>query len=63
MVLNKLNWMIGGEAGYGIMNTGLAFAKFSIRNGLYAFLSHEYPSLIRGGHNTSAVRVSDEEIG
>lgn len=63
MVTNKLNWMIGGEAGYGIMNTGLAFAKFCIRNGLYAFLSHEYPSLIRGGHNTSAVRVSDEEIG
>lgn len=63
MTANKLNWMIGGEAGYGIMNTGLAFAKFSIRNGLYAFLSHEYPSLIRGGHNTSSVRVSEQEIG
>lgn len=63
MVMNKLNLVIGGEAGYGIMNTGLAFAKFSIRNGLYAFLSHEYPSLVRGGHNTSAVRVSDSEIG
>lgn len=60
--INQLNWMIGGEAGYGIMNAALVFAKYSVRNDLFAFLSHEYPSLIRGGHNTSSVRVSEKDI-
>lgn len=60
--INNLNWMIGGEAGYGIMNVGLAFAKLCIRSGLFVFMSHDYPSLIRGGHNTSSVRVSEQDI-
>src|SRR3989344_9637900 len=59
---NKLVWKIGGEAGYGIMSTGLMFAKACLRGNLHIFDYTEYPSLIRGGHNSYTVRVEDKEI-
>ncbi len=57
-----LQWLIGGEAGYGIMTTGLMMSKVFTRLGLSVFDYVEYPSLIRGGHNAYYVRASDEEI-
>ncbi len=60
--INRLAWKIGGEAGYGIIGTGSMFAKLCVRSGLYAFMSHDYPSLIRGGHNTSHVRVEENIV-
>ena len=55
-------WKIGGEAGFGIMTTGLIFSKIASRLG-YQILDYiEYPSLIRGGHNAYEVCVSDEEV-
>lgn len=62
MIKNKISWMIGGEAGYGIMAAGTAFAKTCSRGGLHVFINSEYPSLIKGGHNLSLVRVDEEEI-
>ncbi len=59
---NNLVWMVGGEAGYGIMAAGLIFAKTFSRGNLNVFANNEYPSLIRGGHNTFTVRVSDKPI-
>ena len=59
----KLLWKIGGEAGFGIMTTGLVFSKIAARQGHHIFDYIEYPSLIRGGHNTYEVIVSDEVIG
>ncbi|NIM44825.1 MAG: 2-oxoacid:acceptor oxidoreductase subunit alpha [Nitrososphaeria archaeon] len=59
---NTLSWKIGGMAGYGIMTTGLIFAKTCSRGRLHVFDTTEYPSLIRGGHNTYQVRASDEEV-
>ena len=51
-IVNKFSWKIGGEAGDGILNAGLAmFAKTCLRGGLEVFATAEYPSLIRGGHN------------
>lgn len=58
----KLLWKIGGEAGFGIMTTGLAFSKMATRQGYHIFDYIEYPSLIRGGHNTYEVLVSDESV-
>jgi len=55
-------WKIGGEAGFGIMTTGLIFSKISSRLGYQVLDYVEYPSLIRGGHNAYEVCVSDEEI-
>lgn len=59
---NDCNWKIGGEAGFGIMATGAIFAKVCMRSGLSVFDYAEYPSLIRGGHNTYQVYVSAESI-
>ncbi len=58
----KLTWKIGGEAGFGIMTTGLAFSKIASRLGYNLFDYIEYPSLIRGGHNAYETVVSDEEV-
>ncbi len=58
-----VQWKIGGEAGFGIMTAGAIFSKACTRGGLYAFGYAEYPSLIRGGHNTFQAAVSPEKIG
>lgn len=57
-----IQWLIGGEAGYGIMTIGAMMAKIFTRLGLSVFDYTEYPSLIRGGHNAYYVRASDNEI-
>ena len=54
---------IAGAAGEGVMAVGLLLAKALSRAGLYVFNYNEYPSLIKGGHNTSFVRVSEQPIG
>ncbi len=54
-----ITWKIGGEAGFGIMSTGEAFARVCMRAGKHIFTYPEYPSLIRGGHNTMQVTFSD----
>ena len=55
-------WLIGGEAGFGIMTTGVVFSKIATRSGFHIFDYVEYPSLIRGGHNAYEVHVSDSPV-
>lgn len=55
-------WKVAGAAGEGIMTTGLLFSKTCARHGLYIFDYTEYPSLIRGGHNTYQVHASKEPV-
>lgn len=55
-------WKIGGEAGFGIVTTGSVFSKIASRQGYNIFDFIQYPSLIRGGHNTFEVLVSDKEV-
>ncbi|MBU0471563.1 MAG: 2-oxoacid:acceptor oxidoreductase subunit alpha [Nanoarchaeota archaeon] len=62
MDVNRLSWLIAGEAGYGIMTAGQNFAKAMVLGGLNIFTHVEYPSLIRGGHNAFAVRVEEDEV-
>lgn len=62
MAVNNLNIGIGGEAGAGVMEAGLLLAKAILRMGLYSFTSVEYPSLIKGGHNFTRVRISAEPL-
>lgn len=59
MKINDFNWKIGGEAGEGIMVTGLIFAKACAKLGLEVFNYAEYPSRIRGGHNCYQVKVQE----
>lgn len=54
--------MVGGEAGFGIMASGLLLIRTFSRGGLKAITINDYPSLIRGGHNVILVRVANHEI-
>lgn len=58
----KYLWKIGGEAGFGIMTTGLFFTTLAARSGYNVYDYTEYPSLIRGGHNTTDVVFGDEPV-
>ncbi len=60
--MTDLQWLVGGEAGYGIMTSGATVGKIFTRLGLSVFDYVEYPSLIRGGHNAYYVRGADFEI-
>ncbi|MBL7054080.1 2-oxoacid:acceptor oxidoreductase subunit alpha [Patescibacteria group bacterium] len=63
MLKNKdFTWRIGGEAGQGIMSSGLLFSNFCVNSGYYIFDFNENPSLIRGGHNIYTTRVSSKKI-
>ncbi len=59
---NRLTVKIGGEAGFGIAVSGLLLTKTLSRGGLSVFDYTEYPSLIRGGHNTFLLRVDEEQV-
>jgi len=59
---SRLNWKVGGEAGYGIMTVGEIFSKAFIKGGYYVVAHTEYPSLIRGGHNTFQIRIDAQCI-
>ncbi len=58
----SLNWKVAGRAGEGIDVTGVMFGKLCLRHGMNAFSYREYPSLIRGGHNTHQVHAGFEPI-
>lgn len=62
MTKTFLNWKVAGFAGEGIMTTGLLFSKTASRHGLYIHDYTEYPSLIRGGHNTYQVVASPNPV-
>lgn len=53
---------IGGPAGFGIKAAGSTLARVFARAGYHTFDLTEYPSLIKGGHNTYHLRVSEDEI-
>lgn len=58
MIERPFTFKIGGEAGFGIMSTGLEFSKIASRSGYYVFDYAEYPSIIRGGHNVVQTNVA-----
>ena len=58
----SVNIKVGGEAGFGIMASGLLLVRTFSRGGLHAITINDYPSLIRGGHNVILVSVSQEGI-
>jgi 2-oxoglutarate/2-oxoacid ferredoxin oxidoreductase subunit alpha len=52
------NILIGGEAGEGIKSAGKLSAVALIKSGRNVFVYDEYPSLIRGGHNSISITYS-----
>ncbi|HDI52740.1 MAG TPA: 2-oxoacid:acceptor oxidoreductase subunit alpha, partial [Candidatus Bathyarchaeota archaeon] len=57
-----ISFLIGGEAGQGIMRSGSLLGKALMRGGLHIFGVNDYPSLIRGGHNFYILRASEREV-
>jgi len=51
----SFNWKITGQAGHGVMLASMLMAKMAKRHGMQAFNYLEYPSLIKGGHQTGQV--------
>jgi len=60
--MKEWNWKIAGQAGEGVMVVSKLVAKLVKRHGLYAFNYLEYPSLIKGGHQTGQVSFSEQPI-
>ena len=60
--METFSWKIGGPAGYGIKASGNIFAKSIMRSQKYVFAYYEYPSLVRGGHNTCNVEISNTPV-
>jgi 2-oxoglutarate ferredoxin oxidoreductase subunit alpha len=60
--VTEIRVRLGGPAGFGIKAAGQSLARVFMRAGYNTFDITEYPSLIKGGHNTYHLRVSDREI-
>jgi len=60
--MNNISIKIAGPAGFGIKVTGQILAKVFLRLGADVFAYTEYPSLIRGGHNTYQIDISDTDV-
>lgn len=58
----SFNIKIGGQAGEGIKVSGLILARSLTRLGYSLFGYSEYPSLIRGGHNSYQIHAGINEV-
>jgi 2-oxoglutarate ferredoxin oxidoreductase subunit alpha len=58
----KFNILIDGHAGQGPNTLAKVVGKVLTRLGYYVFVSREYGSYIRGGHNANLLTVSDEPV-
>ncbi len=54
--------ILGGEAGEGVKSAGQILALSLIKTGNNVFVYDEYPSLIRGGHNSVNVTYSPDPV-
>jgi len=62
MTSNFSTIKIAGPAGSGIKSAGQVFSKLLIDHGFSLVDYSEYPSLVRGGHNTYQITFSNEKV-
>lgn len=60
--MNRITVKIAGPAGMGIKSAGLLLAKIVTDCGYYFADYSEYPSLVRGGHNSYQITFSNEQV-
>ena len=58
----EVSVLAGGQTGYGIDSAGVLISRLYSRLGYRIYLKHDYPSLIRGGHQFVIVRASKDQI-
>ncbi len=61
-IQNVFSIVVAGQAGQGVKSTACLIAKILSASGLHVFCSHDYQSLITGGHNFSYVTFSKTKI-
>jgi len=59
---DSINILIAGEAGQGLVTLSQILIRSLVRAGYYIVVTQSYQSRVRGGHNSYAIRVSDNEI-
>jgi 2-oxoglutarate ferredoxin oxidoreductase subunit alpha len=57
--MREVTVLVGGKAGDGINSAGAMVAQLLNHLGYSVYVSFDYPSLIRGGHNFAVIRGSD----
>lgn len=58
----ELNIVIGGQAGQGPNAVARIVSKVLAKQGYFSFVSRDYGSFIRGGHNFNTIALSDNPI-
>jgi 2-oxoglutarate ferredoxin oxidoreductase subunit alpha len=58
----KFSILFGGKAGQGVNILSDILGKALVKKGYYVFISRDYESLIRGGHNFNVLTFSDESV-
>ena len=58
----QISLKIAGEAGFGIRSSGIMLARIFMRLGYYTFEINEFPSIIRGGHNTFQLNIDSKKV-
>ncbi|RQD69624.1 MAG: 2-oxoacid:acceptor oxidoreductase subunit alpha [Tindallia sp. MSAO_Bac2] len=56
------NLLIGGAAGQGMDTLSSLFERYLMRQGYQVFVSKDYMSRVRGGHNFIQIRFSDQPL-
>ena len=58
----RTNILIGGKAGQGPNIVAQLVGEALVSNGYYVFMSRDYESIIRGGHNFNVLTFSSEKV-
>ena len=62
MFNREVSIVLSGEAGQGLNTIESLFMSLLQKSGYNAFMSKEFMSRVRGGNNTSEIRVSSEKV-
>ncbi|MDG6218935.1 MAG: 2-oxoacid:acceptor oxidoreductase subunit alpha [Candidatus Thermoplasmatota archaeon] len=60
--MSDVSIVLCGEAGQGIQTVELLFSKIVHKQGLYIFSTKEYMSRVRGGSNSTLIRISTRPV-
>ncbi len=60
--MKGISLVLSGEAGLGIKTVETLLTELLLQSGFHVFLSKEYMSRIRGGNNTTQIRIAETEV-
>lgn len=60
--MDEFSILIGGQAGFGIDKSAGIIGRLLNRLGYRIYIYRDYPSLIRGGHTFSVIRISKNRV-